>query len=306
MKYALIFFSMLLLFSCENDGEMSPGEGSPGVSKMALPPESKSPQNEANDAVSIAELKNEIATLDENLPGKDNDNISTEKKAPRKIADKMIKEGDISIEVFDFKKAESKIKQMVKSHGAYIGNEDVRTNDYRVESRITIRVPNNKFDALMDGVSGIEGKVDNKSVNLRDVTEEYLDIEIRLKTKRETLKRYYDILSRASKVEDILAVERRINQVSEEIESAEGRLRYLDDKVNYSTINLLFYQEFEYQYEPEPRPNFFQRLLNGLDDGWGGFQELIIILFTVWPLWIVIGLLIWIIRRVVRKRNRKS
>ena len=101
------------------------------------------------------------------------------------------------------------------------------------------------------------------------MTEEFIDIEQRLKNKKEVQRRYIEILqNKAKTVEDVLAAEDKIRIIQEEIESREGRLRYLKDNIALSTINIEMYQELE-QGEAEivyEKGFFVRKRIKSLED----------------------------------------
>jgi hypothetical protein len=150
-------------------------------------------------------------------------------------------------------------------------------------------------------------KVISKSVNANDVTEQYYDVKIRLENERQVEKRYLELLAQARTVKDILDIEEKLGKVRQEIESKEGRLRYLDDQVGYSTLNIWIYQKKDIKYEPADRDGFGQRLKKSLHKGWQGFVDFVLFFLRIWPLWII-GLIIW--RLIVwinrRSRNKKN
>ena len=127
------------------------------------------------------------------------------------------------------------------------------------------------------------------------MTEEYVDITTRLKTKKEVRDRYVDILrSKAKTVKEVLMAEEQIRHVQEEIEAKEGRLRYLRDRVNMSTINLEIYQEIEYQPEPNVYvKSFWAKLKDGFSYGWNLLQGIVLSIVSIWPLVILFGLFWW-------------
>ena len=74
-------------------------------------------------------------------------------------------------------------------------------------------------------------------IDSQDVTEEYIDITARLKTKKELEARYLELLKKANKVEEIVSIEKEIGNLRSDIESIEGRLRYINNAVAYSTLD---------------------------------------------------------------------
>jgi hypothetical protein len=148
-------------------------------------------------------------------------------------------------------------------------------------------------------------KIISKSVNADDVTEQYYDVKIRLENERQVEKRYLELLGQARSIKDILDIEERLGKVRQEIESKEGRLRFLDDRVNHSTLNIWLYQKKDRKYEPEDRDGFGQRLKKSLHKGWQGFVDFILFFLKIWPLWIV-GLLLWRFVIYLNRRSRKK
>nr|MBP7533897.1 DUF4349 domain-containing protein [Chitinophagales bacterium] len=147
-----------------------------------------------------------------------------------------------------------------------------------------------------------------KNVRTSDVTEEYTDIQTRLKTKRDVMERYVEVLrKKAQKVTDILDAEEKIRVLQEEIEAKEGRLRFLQNQVAYSTLNLEFYQQSTIQSEPNVvSRNFFSDLLEAFVGGWHSILGLIVGLISIWPtLLILVGLYFLFRRFYVKWRDRK-
>lgn len=252
-------------------------------------------QKSSSDDISLA-ISEESMPITRQLPPNRNvkDDVKVEKvKEPEKI----IKEADISFQVADYFFAKKQIDSLVKRWGGYISNEDEVSSNYRIENTIIIRVHQRHFESLLNGLGNTAFKVDYKKVNSYDVTEEYVDIQSRLKTKREVEKRYYEILKKATKIEDILRVENEIRKIREEIESQEGRLKYLSDRVSYSTITLNVYQYLEYKYKPSKESNFFTKSYKALDKGWKGLLAFIVALIHIWPVLLGGGIVLIIFMR---------
>lgn len=217
--------------------------------------------------------------------------------------DKIIKEANIKFEVDDYKTSKQAIDSLVKRWGGYISSEDEYYSNTRVENAIIIRVHNTQFENLLTQLGETSKKIDYKTVNSIDVTEEYVDLTTRIKTKKEVEQRYIAILKKATKIEDILKVENEIRKIREEIEAKEGRLKYLEDRVSLSTINLNIYQTLQYKYQPKKENGFFTRVYKGLDKGWSGFLSFIVGLAYIWPLYLI-GFFAYLIIRQIRKKRR--
>jgi hypothetical protein len=221
-----------------------------------------------------------------------------------KIPEKIKKTADINITVEDYYKSRAEVEKVVKAGNAYISSENESKSTYSISNTIVIRVLNKDFDAMVDNVTGIARHVNSKNISTEDVTAQFIDITARLKTKREVEKRYFEILQKANKITDILEVEEKIRIIQEEIEAKEGELKYLNDQVDYSTINLNMHQDFE--YTPVGEPGFFGRLGHAFGNGWKGFLGFIVGLVYVWPLWLVLGIIAYFLVKFIKKQMRKK
>lgn len=204
------------------------------------------------------------------------------------VAPKIIKTANVSIEVFDYLNARLKVDSILAKHKGYITNEAFQETNTLKSNNITIRVPAQDFDPLLNDFASIAKKVDYQNIYTQDVTEEYIDVKTRLKNKLEVEKTYRNHLRNAKDIEDILKIENKLAEIRSEIESAQGRLKYIDHQVNLSTVSLYLYQKLEYKYIPEELPGFWQRVKEGIGWGWKGFLWFLILLVKLWPLWLLV------------------
>jgi hypothetical protein len=212
-------------------------------------------------------------------------------------APKLIKNGYLTVEVKDYAAYRKSVQDLVKQHGGYLGNETEANETYRISNDLIIRVPAKSFDIIMNGLMSNTIKIDSKRIEVQDVGEEYADLQARILTKQAVEKRYLDILNKAGKITDILEVEEKLRVIREEIEAAQGRVKYLESQVSFSTINLNFYKVLDAHYTPPSGPGFFSRIWSGLVKGWENILDIIIGLVYLWPLWAIIFIVILIIRR---------
>lgn len=220
-----------------------------------------------------------------------------------KMPDKIIKTGYVEMEVDDYAKAMRDLVAKVQAAQGYIGNQNEQRDNYRISNTLTIRVVNQNFDDLINGLGDVAKNVVSKSVDMQDVTEEYTDVAARLKTKREVEARYLDILKTAKTIKDVLAVEEQLRIIREEIESSEARLKFLDDRVAYSTITLQVYEELEYNAPAPLQAGFGQKLLGAITNGWNGLLAMAIGVVSIWPLLLVVSVVVvLVVRRLRRKR----
>ena len=215
---------------------------------------------------------------------------------------KIIKEGNISFETDNSKKTRDNIVQIVTENKGYISSDNITNYSKSTRYRITIRVPAENFDKLLEQISGAAKKVDSKEIKSLDVTEEFVDVEARIKTKKELEARYKELLKQANKVDDILSIEKEIGALRTDIEAIEGRLRYLKDKVAFSTLTVEFYEQTE--SAPESF-GFGGKISDALYDGWIGALWFFIGITNAWPFILMIIVAIYVIRYFRKKRKSK-
>ncbi len=223
--------------------------------------------------------------------------------AAEKIPEKIKKTADIDLTVEDYKAAREAIGKIIASGHGYIGGENEQNSTYNITNRMLIRVTNKDFDAMVGNLSGIAGHVNSKNIYTEDVTAQFVDLTARLKSKKEVEERYLDLLKKAGKVGEILEVEEQLRVIREEIEAKEGELKYLNDQVDYSTINLNFHQDFE--YKPADSPGFFERIGNAFGNGWNGFLSFLVGLVYAWPMVLVLVIGGWFLYKFIKKQLRK-
>ena len=215
---------------------------------------------------------------------------------------KIIREGRMGIRVGDIALAKTNVTALVSKYNGYYSRDNYDDSRNELSYDLVIRLPNQNFEAfVLELEREKNGKLLYKEINARDVTEEYLDIETRLGNKKTYLARYRELVKRANTIKEILEVEEQIRALEEEIESAEGRLRYLGNQVSYSTLNLRLSKEIE--YTPVDGESAWSRFKDSLATGWTIVVEMFHILVQIWPL-LLIGVALLILLR--RKKHRKN
>jgi hypothetical protein len=216
---------------------------------------------------------------------------------------KIIRTGNMTLRSKDLASSRSRLDSLAVTMGGYIASETFNDQPNQSSYNVSYRIPSGKLDAFLSLVESGGDRLEHKSIRANDVTEQYYDIKIRLENERKLEQRYLELLNRARTVKEILEIEEKLSRVRQEIESKEGRLRYLDNQVNYSTISIFIYQNKEVRYEPEERQGFGQRLIRSLHRGWLGIIEVLLFLFRLWPLWLVLAIA-WRLMVLIKKRQR--
>jgi hypothetical protein len=266
-KVTLFVFAALFLFSCSSDS-----------SNKAF--ESAAPEYDLN----------------ENTGGKGEGESKQAKGEDRKI----IKEGAITFETDNIASTKQLITNVTTKLNGYVANENIYTYTNKQEYRLVIRIPADKFEELLAKISDNATKIDSKNVDVLDVTEEYIDIESRIKTKKELESRYKEILKQANKVEEILSIEKEIGQLRTEIEATEGRMRYLKDRIGFSTLTVNFYQKINSAF------GFSLKFTQGIKNGWTNLLWFLVGLVNIWPFILLTTLAIYFLRRIIKKKKSKK
>jgi len=204
---------------------------------------------------------------------------------------KLIKDGRMEIEVTDLEKTKTLIDSLVKRLGGYYANESLSNYGTRSSYTLKIRMPSDYMDQFIKEIESGNGKIIYKNIDIRDVTEEFIDLETRLENKRGYLKRYNELLKQTKTIKDILEIEEKTRVIEEEIESTEGRLKYLNDLVDFSTLELTLTRE-DYNFTSLKQGHFWDRLKQSFSKGWYSFVDFVLFLLKLWPFWILLAIII--------------
>lgn len=221
---------------------------------------------------------------------------------PQEIQEqKIIKTGHLRFESRDLEKTHQQINRLVNRYQGFVSS-DRSGKGYNEDYRsMTIRVPSQHFQAMLDSISSGVSYFDQNEITQRDVTEEFIDIEARLKAKRELENRYLELLKQAKNVKEMLEIERELSTIREEIEARQGRLNYLQNQVSYSTLNVYFYKR---TVDRGITTSYGQKMWNAIKSGWNGISLFFLGLLHIWPFFVILLLTIFGIRKHL-KRNKK-
>jgi hypothetical protein len=155
---------------------------------------------------------------------------------------KIIRNADLTIEVASPTETQSKVVSIAEAHGGFVVNSEAKQRDNgdatnrTLDIKLMVRIPEDQFGAVLDKVRGLANNRNEEKVTGQDVTEEFIDLEARIKTQRALETQFLQIMKQAGTIEDALAVQRQIAEVRTEIEKLEGRKRFLENRSSLSTI----------------------------------------------------------------------
>ena len=216
---------------------------------------------------------------------------------------KVIKTAGLRFETQDLDGTHKNILSITKALKGFVSTDNSGKNYNEHFRNITVRVPSENFQTFIDDVSKGVGYFDRKDISRKDVSEEFVDLNARLKAKRELERRYLELLKQARNVEEMLDIERELSKIREEIEAKEGRLNYLKDKVSLSTISIQFYK---YTNETGVTVSYGQKMKNALSGGWDGISVFFIGLLYLWPLFLLLIIIILLLRRWMKRRKKRK
>lgn len=154
-----------------------------------------------------------------------------EAEAPKKPSRMIIYTALFVLNVYDREEASKKVVELARKAGGYVSTQ---TNE-----AVEIRIPASSFVKVTEALPEV-GRVLQKDIRARDVTEQFTDLKLRIAAKRKYLESLQKLLEKAQNAQAMLEIQKEVGKVVEEIESMEGRLRYLGDQIAFSTISVRF------------------------------------------------------------------
>ncbi|PIR45007.1 MAG: hypothetical protein COV10_01750 [Candidatus Vogelbacteria bacterium CG10_big_fil_rev_8_21_14_0_10_51_16] len=226
---------------------------------------------------------------------------------------RVVKTGSLSILVAKITDTLDSVRTSTLSYGGFIENTSVYESIAGARQAVaTVRLPSDNFEVALEEFKALAVKIDREDVQASDVSEQYVDLEVRLENARREEDQYRDILEDATDIEEILMVTQYLSQARMRVEQLEGQLNYLSRQVSMSTISLTLREEVAPgQVSSEWRPtaivkSAFTALLAGLVS-----LANVIIAAVIWlplaALWIALAVLIgWLIAKLWKWGTMKA
>lgn len=153
------------------------------------------------------------------------------------LEQKVIKTSYMSLEVEDFQTAADEIGLIANRYGGHVADFSAQKIKDRTIGTVTVRIPEDNFEEVIKEIEKV-GDLKEENITLEDVTEQYIDLKARLENSERQEQRYLEILEMAVTVEDVLKVENQLGRIRGDIESMQGRLTYLDNRISLSTVQV--------------------------------------------------------------------
>jgi hypothetical protein len=279
-KLFIALIAIVLCISCKNESKK---EDLALTSTDLKKVENSLLQDDVNKSGSIGDFSDTIAAPQEGEPARTKKNQQVPQVKPD-WDKKIIKTANLNLEVKDYNAYNTSLRDKLKQFGGYIAQEEQSQSEYKIENTLTIKIPVDQFDDAVNSISASVKELNEKKITSEDVTTEVVDARSRLEAKKQIRLRYLDLLKQAKNMEEILSVQSEINGIQEQIESAAGRMEYLQHSSSFSTIHLTYYQVLKEGAVNPDKTSFAARITNAFQFGWNWVGELSIGLVSLWPL----------------------
>ncbi len=238
-----------------------------------------------------------------NFESKNSEVSPAPKPIDSKVSDesKIIKNANIRFETSDLNESYTAIQNAVKKNDAIIQNDNEGKNYGTVFRNLVIRIPSKNFDIFIADISKGVSYFDKKEISSDDVTEQYIDIDARLKAKKVLEIRYFELLKKANKVSEMIEIETQLATIREEIEAQEGQLRFMQSRVSMSTISIECYKTIAAQ--EGATESFGSKIWNAIGSGFNSMSSFFIGLLQVWPFILIFVFGFYFIRKRIKKKT---
>jgi hypothetical protein len=237
----------------------------------------------------------------------------SETKAPVVATERMIiHQASLSVNVKELDKAQSNIEQKVEQYGGYIVESNVFQEDDQTSSgKMIVRIPEKNFEKFLLDAEEEAAEILERNVTGQDVTEQYVDLESRVKSKRAVEERLLEFMSKAQKTDDLLKISADLATIQEEIEVMVGKMKYLENQTSFSTIELTMYENRVVVPEIESKElNTWEKTKKQLATSTNSIlsagSALIVFFIGNLPVLVILGAIGFVVYVVIKRRLRQE
>jgi hypothetical protein len=227
---------------------------------------------------------------------------------------RIIYTANLDVVVTDWDAARSEVDKLIAAHKGYVARAEERMHSGSQRSgSITIKVPVENFPALVHGLAAL-GHAERNAIDSQDVSEEYVDVQARVKNLKEQEAKLNELLKerrKEEKLDDIIKIGDRIGLVRQDVERAEGRLKYLATMAAYSTVNLSLREVKD--YKPPTAPTFASRVGATFSNSWDALVHFVtevslaVVALVPWlPVLVPLGVVVYLALRSRRARAKPA
>lgn len=181
------------------------------------------------------------ASSEENQVEASQDKKAEQSKQPQSRM--VIYNASLYMEVKKIVQVQDQINKTVVEMGGYTIQQTMNQNsEERQESSLTVRIPQDHFQPFLDKVKKLGVRTENQSISGQDVTEEYVDLKSRVKSKQVAEKRLTQFMDEAKDTKTLLEISNELSKVQEEIETIQGQMKYLENQTSLSTVTITLFE----------------------------------------------------------------
>ncbi len=212
---------------------------------------------------------------------------------------KIVRTASLTIQVNDISQALDDIAALAAGFEGYVVSSSQRADDddNTASGQISIRVPATQYDAALQKLRELAVKVVYENSNSQDVTEQYTDLQAQLRNYEATEAQYLELLKKAENVKDMLEVQEALSNVRGNIERVKGRIQYLERTSETSLIQVSLTKVKPIGESTWDVPGILKGAVDGLIAFGNVLLTILIWLLVFSPVWIIILVIIWLVRR---------
>ncbi|MGJ9459771.1 DUF4349 domain-containing protein [Oceanobacillus sp. CF4.6] len=292
----------ILVPACSNDSESSESS-----SDQANFNTEESIEREINDSISEG---NDHAAVQEDSDSQGEGAASQEAEIIQSDR-KIIYNANLYIEVKDYQQTLNRIQSQVADRGGYIVESNMTgdTENNSTYGHMTVRIPQDQFREFIVIVEEGSSNVLESSISGQDVTEEFIDLESRLKSKRVVEERLLSFMEKAEETEDLLTISADLAKVQGELDEITGRMKYLENRTDLATVTISI-QENNVTIsgmndgDLNTWEKTKQQFLKSINFLLSAFSGIFVFIIGNLPLFILLGAIAWIVFFVYKKKMK--
>ncbi|MDQ0993646.1 DUF4349 domain-containing protein [Streptomyces sp. V3I7] len=223
-------------------------------------------------------------------------------ESPRLTPNGIIRTASLTVRVKDASAALADARTTAENAGGYVGDENTnRDSDGHERTRVVLRVPTAAYDEVLNGLQGA-GKLISRTASAKDVSDQVVDVESRIKSQRASVARVRELMDKATRLSDVVALEGELSTREANLEALLAQQASLKDRTSVATITLTLTETPVKGAAKDDTPSF----LDAVSGGWHVFVTMLrwitLVLGAVLPFAVLAGLIAFLWARFVRPR----
>lgn len=255
-----------------------------------------------NTADTVMEYKSESVSTSSGSGSSSTSSSNVNDTIPK--TNKIIYTGELRVHTSDMNKTESIVSEKIIEYGGYVSGYTKEENSH---INIVARIPSENFNKMLDDEDIAKDNSVYKRMDAEDVTLQYSDTEAELESLRVQEERLLTYLKSANNVEEMLDIETHLQSVRQKITTVTNRLKYLDNYISYSELNISIYNRYD---APVEEASFFERLKHTIVDSFEDFvdfcEDTVLFIVSIIPTLIVLAIIVFVFIKWRKSRKKKK